>query len=501
MSVRIMRSGVIDAPVETVWALLRDFNGHDRWHPAIARSAMEDGDLVDQVGGIRAFHLQDGGFLREQLIALSDRERSLSYGLLEAPLPLHDYVARMQLKPVTDGDRTLLVWESRFRPPPAQAAVLSDLVAQAIYEAGIAALQARFAPGAGQQVGLPPAVSLPPAGLSEAAGLSPATAIAATAIVVEVHGGPEVMGARTIEVPPPGMGQVRLRHTAIGVNFIDVHARAGHTGHIVPPGVPGVEAVGLVQDVGAGVAHLRPGDRAVYAGLPMGSYASYRTLAADMVIPLPPDIDDRVAAATFLKGLMTDALLEDVHPLRAGETMLVRAAAGGVGLLLCRIAKAKGARVVGVVSRAAKSSAALVAGCDLVIVTEQDDVAAMVERFSEGRGMDVVFDPIGRETIDSSLALLAVRGHLVSFGEVSGGIGDRSFDELARRSIRISRPNLAHFMRDRAEIERRAARLFGYLRQGLVQVSPTSFPLAEAARAHELLENRRSIGPIILLPT
>lgn len=505
MTVRVMRSGVIDAPLDAVWALLRDFNGHHRWHPAIASSAMENNDLVDQVGGIRAFRLQDGGFLREQLIALSDREHSLSYCLLEAPVPLHDYVARMALKPVTDGDHTLLVWESSFRPPPAQAAALTRLVSSAIYEAGIAALRAHFAGRAPRPAAAPSPVAsavAPPATAPSpgAVALPTSTPIVATAIVIDTHGGPDVMVPRTIEVPPPGPGQVRLRHSAIGVNFIDVHARAGQSAHVVPPGVPGVEAAGQVLDIGPGVAHLRPGDRVVYAGLPMGAYASHRAMAAEMVIALPPDIEDRIAAAIFLKGLMADALLEDEHPLRAGETILVRAAAGGVGLLLCRIAKAKGARVIGLVSTEAKAPAAMAAGCDLVVVTGRDDVQAMVDRFTGGQGVDAVFDPLGRETFEASLALLALRGHLVSFGQVSGDIGSRDLDGLTRKSVRLSRPNLAHFMRDRAEVERRAARVFGYVRQGIVEATYTPFQLAEAALAHRLLESRQNIGAVILLP-
>jgi NADPH:quinone reductase len=501
MTVRIMRSGVIDAPIDAVWALLRDFNGHDRWHPAVAGSAMESGDLVDQVGGIRAFRLKDGGFLREQLIALSDCDHSLSYCLLEAPVPLHDYVARMQLKPVTDGERTLLVWESSFLPPPAQAAALTQLVAGAIYEAGIAALQARFSPGA-LPLSMIARPSRPPSlPLSGATTMLSSAPIAATAIMIDAHGGPHVMATRAIEVPAPGPGQVRIRHTAIGVNFIDLHARAGQSAHLAPPGVPGVEAAGQVLDVGPGVTHLRPGDRIVYAGLPMGAYASHRTMPADMVIGLPADIDDRIAAAAFLKGLMVDALLEDEHPPRAGETILVRAAAGGVGLLLCRIAKLKGARVIGIVSAEAKTAAATAAGCDLVVVTARDDVEATVERFTGGRGVDAVFDPLGQETFESSVGFLAMRGHLVSFGQVSGEIGSRDLDALTRKSNRLSRPNLAHFMRDRAEIERRAARLFGYIRQGVLEVIYTSFSLAEAAGAHQLLESRQNMGALVLLPT
>ena len=499
MTVRIMRSGVIDAPIDAVWALLRDFNGHDRWHPAVASSAMESGDLVDQVGGIRAFRLKDGGVLREQLIALSDCEHSPRYCLLEAPVPLHDYVARMHLKPVTDGERTLLVWDLSFLPPPAQAAALTQLVAGAIYEAGIAALQARFSPGALPLSMFTPSMSpsVPPSGATTMSSSAP---IAATAIVIDAHGGSQVMAPRAIEVPAPGPGQVRIQHTAIGVNFIDVHARAGQSAHLTPPGVPGVEAAGQVLDVGPGVTHLRPGDRIVYAGLPMGAYASHRTMPADMVIGLPADIDDRIAAAAFLKGLMADALLEDEHPPRAGETILVRAAAGGVGLLLCRIAKLKGARVIGIVSAEAKAAAATAAGCELVVVTERDDVEATVERFTGGRGVDAVFDPLGQETFESSLAFLAVRGHLISFGQVSGEIGSRDLDALTRKSNRLSRPNLAHFMRDRAEIERRAARLFGYIRQGVLEVTYTPFSLAEAAGAHQLLVSRQNIGALILLP-
>jgi NADPH:quinone reductase-like Zn-dependent oxidoreductase len=501
VTVRVTRSGVIEAPIAIVWDLLRDFNGHDRWHPAIASSTMEAGDGVDQVGGIRVFRLKDGGFLREQLIALSDRDHSLSYCLLEAPVPLNNYVARMQLRPVTDGDRTLLVWESSFTPPPAEAEGLVRLVAGHIYEAGIAALKARFAPGTSSvPVRVPVSAPAPPQHPA-AAMVASGASIATPAIVMEAAGGPEVLAPSSVDVLPPGPGEIRLQQTAIGVNFIDIHARSGALPLLSLPGVPGVEAAGVVIDVGAGVTQFRPGDRVVYAGLPMGAYAGCRTISSDMAVALPADIDDTIAAATFLKGMIADALVEDVHPLRAGETILVRAASGGVGLLLCRIARAKGARIIGVVSREAKASAARDAGCDRVVIVERDDLAAAVASFTDGQGVDAVFDPLGRDTFNQSLSLLALRGHLISFGQVTGSPGSVDTDSIAAGSLRLSRPNVAHYMRDRREVEQRALRLFGYIRQGVIAATVTSMPLHEAQQAHRMLESRQNIGSIILIPS
>jgi NADPH:quinone reductase-like Zn-dependent oxidoreductase len=508
--IRLRRSTIVEAPAELVWRVLRDFNSHDSWHPAVAESRIENSPPHDAPGAVRAFRLTDGAFLREQLIALSDRDMSLTYCILEAPLPLMGYVATLRLRPVTDGDRTFIQWESQFDPPPGQAEALSRLVAEDIYEAGLAALQARFdrrrrTPGSGVDVpALPrPAVQVDREariGERSGGGAHPA-AMETEAIVVEHHGGPEVLARRKILVPPPGAGEVRLRHDAIGVNFIDVHCRTGESDLLRPPAVPGMEAAGIVLDAGTGVTHLAAGDRVVYACPPVGAYAAARTMEAELLVRLPADIGAETAAAIFLKGLLADVLLNQVHRIGPGESILVHAAAGGVGLILCRWAKALGANVIGTVSTEVKADAALRAGCDHVIVRRRHDFTAVVCDLTRGRGVDVVYDAFGRETFDGSLAALGFGGQLVSYGQTSGPVGERDIGALAAKSVTLSRPNFGHYSDTAEKLRPMADRLFEAIRTGAVAPTiDTRLPLAEAAEGHRRLEARENIGALILIP-
>lgn len=506
--VRVSRSAVVDAPIDAVWHLLRDFNSHAEWHPAIAASRIEAGEGGDMVGAVRAFRLTDGSLIREQLIALSDRQRELTYCLLEAPLPLVDYVATVRLRPVTDGDRTFVQWESRFRPPADRAEGLSRLVAEDIYEAGFAALRVRF--GAPEGRSPPSSVRRPqpaafetsaaPAVAAAAAAL-PAGVLECRAIVVERYGGPEAMVPATVRVPPPGPGEVRLRHSAIGVNFIDIYCRTGFFTLLTPPGIPGMEAAGTVVDVGAGVSHLRPGDRVVYACEPVGAYAQIRTMPATLVIPLPADIPEEMAAAVFLKGIAAEFLLHRIRPVKPGDVVLVHAAAGGMGLLLSQWARALGADVIGTVSSDNKAEPALAAGCARAIVYTREDFVAEVLRLTGGRGADIVYDGVGAETFGRSLDALAVRGHLISFGQASGPVGDWDVGAMAAKSVTISRPNFGHYTTDPEELRRMADRLFEAIRRG--DISPTidsRLPLEKAADAHRRLEQRQNVGSIVLVP-
>jgi NADPH:quinone reductase-like Zn-dependent oxidoreductase len=509
MTIRVMRSGVIDAPMDAVWYLLRDFNSHGTWHPAIDASRIEAGEPSDQVGAVRAFTLEDGSFLREQLIALSDRDMSLSYCLLDSPFPLQGYVARLQLRPVTDGDRCFLMWESSFNPPPEQASELARLVAENIYEAGIAALQARFSSPATQAASLSlsrdrPHTPSPGIAASRPMVSTSSAILPAAAIVVEQYGGPEVLQSVSISVPPPGPGEVRLRQTAIGVNFIDIYCRRGDFSLLQLPGVPGMEATGVVLDLGAGVADFAIGDRVAYAGPPIGAYAAIRNVPADLLVSIPPDIDDRTIAACYLKGVTVDFLLEDIHPLKGGETILLRAAAGGVGLIFSQAAKTAGATVIGVVSSEAKAVAARQAGCDHVLIQDGRDQASLlrqVQAITDGKGVDVVVDGGGGASFAESMDCLAVRGHLISLGQASGPIGPRDIDQLVVKSLTISRPNFAHYNQDWTTRQARAGRLFSLLRQGRIASRlAETFPLQAAAEAHRGLENRSNIGSYLLLP-
>ena len=435
---------------------------------------------------MRAFRLSDGSLLREQLIALSDRNHELTYCLLEAPLPLVDYVATMRLRPVTDGDQTFLQWELRFRPPAERAETLSRLVAGDIYEAGFAALQTRF--GAAETRPLPTLARPPQAELETVAARAgaaplPAGVLESRAIVVERYGGPEVMVPAVVRVPPPGPGEVRLRHSAIGVNFIDVYCRTGFFTLLQPPGIPGMEGAGTVIDVGPGVTHLQPGDRVVYACEPVGAYVQIRTMPAPLVIPLPADIDEETAAAIFLKGLAVEFMVHTIRPIRAGEVVLVHAAAGGMGLLLCQWTKALGADVIGTVSSDDKAERALAAGCARAIVyTRKDFFVSEVLHLTGGRGADVIYDGVGAETFGRSLDALAVRGHLISFGQASGPLGEWDIGAMAAaKSATISRPNFGHYTTDREELPRMTDRLFAALRRG--DIGPTidsRFPLEQA---------------------
>ncbi len=499
--VRLSRSTVVDAPVGMIWHLLRDFNSHASWHPAISASHIQADEPPDSVGAVRVFRLADGSLLSEQLIALSDREHELTYCLLEAPLPLIDYVATMRLRPVTDGDRTFITWESRFRPPKDQAVRLARLVSDDIYDAGFAALKSRFE----RHVDAPRAPALAPAAERQAPPRSiiatPAgDTIEARAIVVPEYGGAEVLEARVVAVPPPRVGEVRLRHTAIGVNFIDIYCRTGIFRLLTPPDVLGMEAAGVVVDVGEGVSHLRPGDRVVYACEPVGAYSEARTMDAALLVPIPDDIDDETAAAAFLKGLSAEFLLHRVHQVSPDETVLVHAASGGVGSLLCQWASAIGARVIGTVSTEEKAEHARAAGCAHVVVHAAEDFLVAVERLTAGRGVDVVYDGVGQTTFARSLEALAPRGHLVSHGQASGPVGSWDIGALAAKSLTVSRPNFGHYTTDPVELRAMSGRLFDALRHGVIRPMHRTLPLAEAAEAHRHLESRANTGALVLIP-
>ncbi|HZT19318.1 MAG TPA: SRPBCC family protein, partial [Dongiaceae bacterium] len=461
--VEVRRSTVINAPLDAVWAILRDFNGHERWHPAVAASTIEDGRPPDAVGGVRRFRLASGEELREQLLKLSDRERSLSYCILESPIPLLDYVATIALRPVTDSGRTFWEWRSSFRAPPGEEAALAALVGEQIYEAGFDAIKALFgqAPSgrAPRAAGAPLSVSAPGD-----------RAIEGHAVVVERFGGPEAMRWERAAAPPPAAGEVRLKHSAIGLNYIDVYTRSGYYPLIEPPAVPGMEAAGVVIDVGAGVHGILPGDRVAYACPPPGAYAEYRTMKAELLVVLPDDIGEELAAAALLKGMTAEFLLHRVHRVKEGDHILVHAAAGGVGLLLCQWARALGATVIGTVGSLDKARLARAHGCAYPILYTEEDFVEKVREITGGRGCDVVYDAVGRETFLRSCEALALRGHLVSHGQASGPIEPVDIAGLALRSATVSRPNFAHYTGTPAEVRAITDRLFEAIRRGILQV-------------------------------
>ncbi|MCJ7442544.1 MAG: quinone oxidoreductase [Thermoanaerobaculaceae bacterium] len=320
------------------------------------------------------------------------------------------------------------------------------------------------------------------------------------AIRIHETGGPEVLRWEGVEVGHAGPGEARLRHTAVGLNFLDTYHRAGLY-PLALPAVLGSEAAGVVEEIGPGVTEVRPGDRVAYAG-PIGAYAQARLIRADRLVPLPPDISDRAAAAMMLKGMTAQYLLRRTCRVEPGDLVLVHAAAGGVGLIACQWAKHLGATVIGTVSTEAKATLAREHGCDHPIVTSREEFVARVREITGGRGVRVVYDSVGKDTFEGSLDCLQPLGMMVSYGNSSGPVPPFSPLVLAAKgSLFLTRPTLMTYTARREDLLATAAELFGVVRSGAVRIEiRQTYPLAEAAQAHRDLEARRTTGSTVLLP-
>lgn len=323
----------------------------------------------------------------------------------------------------------------------------------------------------------------------------------AMGIVLRENGGAQMLRFEPIPVGTPGPGEARLRQTAIGVNFHDVYVRTGLYKTLTLPGIPGLDAVGVVEAVGTGVRNVQPGDRVAYITAAYGAYAEERLIAADRLLPLPSEIDDRTAAAALVRGLTVWMLLSKVHPLKTKERYLVHAAAGGVGRLLCQWATHLGAYVIGTVGSEQKAATALRAGCKEVILYRHENFVPRVREATQGRGVDAVFDSIGKDTFAGSLECLALRGHLVNFGQSSGPVEAFSVSRLAEKSNTLSRPILFHYIEDPIERADMANHVFDALRSGTIVADiGAQYPLRDAAQAHRALEMRATTGSTILIP-
>ena len=319
------------------------------------------------------------------------------------------------------------------------------------------------------------------------------------AVRVHEHGGPEVLRAEPVEVADPSEGEVRITHEAIGLNYLDTYHRSG----LYPLDLPatiGSEGAGLVEAVGPGVGGFEVGDRVAYPSS-LGAYSGARTIDAARLVKVPGDVDFETAAAAMLKGLTAWYLLHRTHRLEAGETILVHAAAGGVGSILCRWAAAKGARVIGTAGSRQKAERALAGGCDAVILYDTEDVAERVAELTDGEGVRVAYDGVGKATFDASLRSLARFGLLVSFGNASGPVPPVSPLALRDRSAFLTRPSLGPHIADPDDLSTGAAALFEAMAAGAVQVAiEQRFRLEEAGAAHEALESRSTVGSTVLLP-
>jgi NADPH2:quinone reductase len=314
-------------------------------------------------------------------------------------------------------------------------------------------------------------------------------------------GGPEVLTWDEVSVGSPAAGQVTIKHTAVGLNFIDTYHRTGLYPVQLPSGI-GLEAAGVVEAVGEGVTDLAVGDRIAYGTGPIGAYSEARNIAADKIVKIPEGIEDRTAAAIMLKGLTAQYLLRRTYRVKAGETILVHAAAGGVGLLLCQWAKHLGATVIGTVGSTAKGELARAHGCDHTILYRVTDVAKRVRELTGGAGVPVVYDGVGKDTFAASLDSLAPLGMMVSFGNASGPVG--SIDPLVlsqKGSLFFTRPTLMSYTAKRDDLVAMAGELFDVVKSGAVKVEVNqTYRLFDAAHAHRDLESRKTTGSSVLTP-
>ncbi len=320
------------------------------------------------------------------------------------------------------------------------------------------------------------------------------------AIQIDRPGPPSAMELRTVTVGEPGPGQALIRHTAIGLNYIDTYHRSGLYELPMPSGI-GTEGAGIVEAVGAGVEHIRPGDRAAYAMGPPGSYSEARIMPADRLVKMPEEIDDRQAAAMMLKGMTVEYLLNRTFKVSAGQTILFHAAAGGVGLIAGQWAKALGATVIGTAGGPEKCALASEYGYDHMIDYKQGGIARQVRELTGGAGVPVVYDSVGKSTWDESLNCLAPRGLMVSFGNASGPAEPFAPGVLgAKGSLYVTRPSLANYAVTQQEVQDCAGALIAMVKSGKVRIEVNqTYALAEAAKAHEDLEARRTTGSTVLL--
>ncbi len=321
------------------------------------------------------------------------------------------------------------------------------------------------------------------------------------AIRIHQTGGPEVLQWESVAVGEPGAGEARVRHTAIGLNYIDTYHRSGLYKLPLPAGI-GVEAAGVVEAVGPGVTDISKGDRVAYGGAPPGSYAEVRVMPADKLVKLPDDVSDRSAATLMLKGLTVQYLFRQTFPLKGGETILFHAAAGGVGLIACQWARALGVTVIGTVGSDEKAALAKANGCAHTIVYTRENFVERVKEITGGKGVPVVYDSIGKDTFPASLDCLKPRGMFVSFGSSSGPIA--AFDIgllLLKGSLFATRPSIAGYAVTRQDLLRMADEMLALVKAGkIVSEARQTYALKDAAQAHRDLEARKTTGATLLLP-
>jgi NADPH:quinone reductase len=318
------------------------------------------------------------------------------------------------------------------------------------------------------------------------------------AIRIHEQGGPEKMVWEAVDVPAPGPGEVLLKQTAVGLNYIDVYHRSGvYPVPTLPSGL-GLEGCGVVEAVGSGVAELKAGDRIAYASPPIGAYSEARVMPAERVVKVPDDINDVTAAGMMLQGMTVEYLLRRAYPVKAGQTILVHAAAGGVGLMMCQWAKHLGVTVIGTVGSKDKADLAKANGCDHIIMYRGEDFAARVKEITDGAGVPVIYDGIGKDTLERGFDCLSPLGLMVSFGQASGAVKELPMAWLAKGSFFVTRPSIMTYTAKRSDLEASAQALFDVVQKGVVKIDVRqTYPLKEAAQAHRDLEGRKTTGTTV----
>ena len=492
MKISVIRSAVIEAPIEQVWTVLRDFNSHDRWHPVVDHSRMENDVGGDVVGGVRCYSITDGAELREQLLHHCDRDYTFTYCILDSSLPLFDYVATVRLKPVTDGNQTFWDWRSQFRSSDDRAKELEVLVGQQIFESGFTGLRAFLA----QKAVSPPIPSSEKAAsvVADPGGESMPSRV----VVVAATGGPEVMSLRDKTIPVPGPRQVRIRQATIAVNFLDLKHRQGISTDIDLPLTPGLEGVGEIIDVGRQVNGLFPGDRVAYMSRTPGAYADIRCIDADACIPLPDGISD-IDASTLLKGVTAGLLLSRVFRVVPGGTILIQGVSGGVGHLLSQWAKSLDLTVIGTVSTTEKAKFSRDRGCDYPIVVADDfPLVAEVMRITNDYGVDYWVHSSGGHMLDTALNCLSSCGHCAVIGDRDGQPISLDMNVLKQRSLTVSAPVCFDYFDDQTYLQRVSHQLFARIQSRIIIPAIKEFPLSQVTEAHNRIESRQTMGAVVL---
>lgn len=322
-----------------------------------------------------------------------------------------------------------------------------------------------------------------------------------SAIMIRAYGGSDQLVLEDIDFPAPAANEVLVRQTAVGVNFHDVYVRSGLYKTLALPGIPGCEATGVIEVVGKDVQGLKPGTRIAYVTGGYGAYASHRILPEHLALPLPDNVTDETAASNLLRGMTVEMLTAMVHPINSGMTILVHAAAGGVGRMLCQVVASLGATVIGTVGSEEKASIAMENGCAHVVLYRQVDVISAVAEITGGVGVDVVYDSVGADTFAGSIEALAICGHLINFGQSSGPVAPVAMSTLATKSLTITRPILFHFLQDSEQYLSIGAKVLQSFQSGVLRAGPLMrLALKDAAHAHDTLENKTGGGSLVLIP-